>query len=106
MILSDATPRFDLGGGLVLCWETITPERANQLLAANTKNRPPKKDRIEKYALLMQRGEWRPSVAVILIDVHGVLRNGQHRLMACVKAGVAFRSLVAFGYDDKRHVIR
>jgi hypothetical protein len=50
---------------------------------------------VEKYARMMAAGEWRETGEPIIFSTDGRLFNGQHRLLACIKAGVAFSTAVA-----------
>ena len=77
--------------------ETITPSGAAMMLAANTANRSLSAWTVTKYAKAMQRGEWRCNGEAIIFDVSGKLANGQHRLHACIEAGMAFDTLVVYG---------
>ena len=68
--------------------QTITPERAAQLLAANTTNRPVSKAVVRSFAQAMRRGEWMVTHQGIAFDTRGVLVDGQHRLAAIIEADV------------------
>ena len=68
--------------------QTITPERASQLLAANTTNRPVSKAVVRSFAQAMRRGEWMVTHQGIAFDTRGVLVDGQHRLAAIIEADV------------------
>lgn len=73
--------------------ETITPSTAAQYLQSNVGNRPVANGRVEAYAGEMRAGRWLLTGEPIIFDgVH--LLNGQHRLMACIKANVAFETVV------------
>jgi hypothetical protein len=81
---------------------TITPEMARQWLAdTNRKNRPLSELKWMAYALDMLDGRWKYNGDAIRFGSDGVLLDGQHRLMACVEAGVAFESDVVFGLDPE-----
>ncbi|KMV19641.1 hypothetical protein ACT17_06275 [Mycolicibacterium conceptionense] len=68
--------------------ETITPERAAELLEANTTNRPLSTGTVQTFADAMRRGEWRVTHQGIAVGSDGVLVDGQHRLAAVIEAGV------------------
>ena len=68
--------------------QTITPERAAQLLAANTTNRPVSRAVVRSFAQAMRRGEWMVTHQGIAFDTRGVLVDGQHRLAAIIEADV------------------
>jgi hypothetical protein len=77
--------------------ETITPAIATELLKRNTRNRGLSKGVIERYARDMREGRWQVNGEALIIGVDGGLLNGQHRLYACIAAGVAFQSFVTRG---------
>jgi hypothetical protein len=66
--------------------QTISPQRAGELLGANTSNRPLSKPVVRAFAEAMRRGEWVVTHQGIAFDVNGVLIDGQHRLAAIVEA--------------------
>lgn len=66
--------------------QTITPARAEQLLAANTTNRPLSRPTVRAFAEAMRRGEWLVTHQGIAFDTNGVLVDGQHRLAAIIEA--------------------
>lgn len=77
--------------------ETITPYRAKEMLNVNKGNRNLRKTVVERYASDMRSQNWHPYTGVIVFDAAGSLIDGQHRLSACVEAGVPFTSLVVRG---------
>lgn len=84
----------------------VTPEAAKAALARNEQNRIPKERAIDDYARAMATGAWRLTNQGIGFDSKGILTDGQNRLMACIKAGVPFRTVVATGLEpDSREVI-
>tara|TARA_R110001592_G_scaffold332928_1_gene616567 strand:- start:94 stop:1026 length:933 start_codon:yes stop_codon:yes gene_type:complete len=88
--------------------ETISPQYANTLLKNhNTNNyRKVKEQRVELYASTIKRGEWLPEASTIVIDVNGVLTNGQHRLLAILKSGTAIDMIIVRNADPRsRYVI-
>lgn len=86
---------------LVTEQETITPERARELLATNVENnRPLKTHRIEQYAASMSQGAWALTSDTIKIDRFGRLIDGQHRLYACIQANRPFTTSIAYGVDE------
>lgn len=78
----------------------ITPDFATELLNGNTKNRHPKKNHIAALARDMRAGRWQLNGDAIRLNGDGTLLDGQHRLMACVEAGVPFRTLVIMGLPN------
>lgn len=85
--------------GVTSAVETITPERAADLLKANTHNRQVRVKMVRLYADEMRRGAWRLNGESIKIAKTGVLLDGQHRLEAVVRSGVTIQSLVTRGLD-------
>ena len=80
--------------------EQIYPETA-ELYLANMDN--PRKLRdmvVDRYARDMANGAWHVGTSAISFDADGVLRDGQHRLTACVKAGVPFETVVYRGIGE------
>lgn len=86
---------------------TITPNLAHSLLAAdeearkgtNEKNRRQDVGIIRQYEAAMKNGEWALNGEPIIISNNNLILDGQHRLVACVKAGVSFPSLMVWGID-------
>jgi len=76
---------------------TITPQKAAEMLASNSANRPPKGAAIKRYAEDMREGRWVTNGEAIIIRDDGVLLNGQNRLLACIEADVSFETLVVTG---------
>jgi hypothetical protein len=68
--------------------QTITPDKAAQMLEANTRNRPLSKQTVHTFAEAMRRGEWMVTHQGVAFDLHGVLVDGQHRLAAVVEADI------------------
>lgn len=77
--------------------ETITPEIAREYLKFNVTNRPLRQKTVCKYAKQMKNGEFMLNGEAIVFSDGGSLLNGQHRLNACVQAGVSFQSVVVRG---------
>jgi len=67
---------------------TITPELAQRLLEANTRNRSLNKAAVARYANMMTRNEWRIGSDAICVGTDGTLLNGQHRLNAVILSGI------------------
>jgi hypothetical protein len=66
----------------------ITPDKAAEMLAANTTNRPLSKATVRAFAEAMRRGDWLVTHQGIAFDTRGVLVDGQHRLAAIIEADV------------------
>lgn len=80
--------------GEIVTIETITPEIAKLLLENNINNRTIKDRTVQRYARDMEKGSWKFNGDAIRIYSDGNLCDGQHRLMACLKANKAFETLV------------
>ena len=79
----------------------ITPAKAVELLQANVKNRNPKVMVVTKYAKDMANGKWKnDTFELIKISKTGIILDGQHRLMALVKANVNIYFHIVEGLDD------
>ena len=76
--------------------ETITPERARELLKNNTRNRKVRESHVEYLANEMAQGRWVVSPAAIALSPDGVLVDGQHRLIAALQAGATIQQWVAY----------
>ena len=79
--------------------ETITPQIAETYLATNDNVRKVTWGVVAKYAEDMKNGRWKLSSETIAFDEHGCLKDGQHRLHACVKSGCSFQTLVVRGLE-------
>lgn len=81
----------------------ITPEMAEVMLekAPPGTNRALKRWLVSDYAHQMRSGHWLLSGQTIIFASDGTLNDGQHRLNACIAAGVTFLSDVRFGIDRK-----
>ena len=77
--------------------ELITPELAREWLQLNTRNRPLSKAFVQQLAQQIERGEWQLTHQGIAFDEHGMLIDGQHRLAAIAKTGIAVECVVTRG---------
>lgn len=79
---------------------TITPQAAEYLLEHhNPINRPLRPGVAERYGREMKAGGWMINNEGMGFDRSGALVDGQHRLYACVDAGVPFDTLIVVGLD-------
>ena len=79
---------------------TITPEQAKYLLEHHMpKNRPRSPHRRAIIVRALKNGHWKFNGECIIFDRLGWLKNGQHRLSACVETGIALDTNVAFGVE-------
>lgn len=67
--------------------ESVTPEYAKLLLEThNTNNyRKLKDSTVNEYVNIMKSGDWKSEACTIVVDINGVLVDGQHRLTAISK---------------------
>ena len=79
---------------------TITPQEAEKLLRRNSVNRSLNKMTVDRYASDMVSGEWKLNGEAIITNGNGELKDGQHRLTACVKAAVPFDTLFVTGVPN------
>jgi hypothetical protein len=77
----------------------VTPAQAAEWLTHNTHNRMIYPLTVDRYARDMKSGAWTLTNQGIGFDTNGTLTDGQHRLLACVKADVPFISWVIFNLD-------
>lgn len=90
----------------VASYETITPEKAAELLQLNKRNRTFIASRLATYTEAMLKGEWRVTHQGISIGADGELYDGQHRLMAVVQSKVTVMMFVTRGLPaNAREVI-
>lgn len=78
-------------------YELVTPEMAAELLKRNTNNRDQRTTRINRLAQKLIAGRWTVTHQGVAIGADGTLYDGQHRLEAIVKSGVAVWMLVVRG---------
>src|SRR5947208_280008 len=74
--------------------QKITPDKAEEMLAANTANRPVSKSTVRAFAEAMRRGDWLVTHQGIAFDTNGVLVDGQHRLAAVIEAEIPVEMMV------------
>lgn len=82
---------------------TITPEMATDWLNkfAYGGQRPLSDATVVKYAKDMKNGEWTVDGQAIAFGSNNKILNGQHRLWACIEAGVAFTTTVVRGVNPE-----
>lgn len=112
----NGTPRSETGPAEISAGMTeITPEMAREWIrrhqaavsaerTANSgkarDNRPLRFDSgVEKYARDMKAGKWHRNGESVKIARNNMVIDGQHRLHACVQAGVPFWSVVVTGVE-------
>ncbi len=77
----------------------ITPGLAEEMLTYNQSNRPKRPGHITKLSRMMQKGFPQIFEPLVFSDA-AKLRQGQHRLFACVDSDCTFIAWVAFGDLD------
>lgn len=80
--------------------ERVTPAVAQAWLELNLSNRNIRKDQVNRYARDMLAGNWAVTGEAIKFGQSGQLIDGQHRLLAIVKAGVTVDVFVVTGLPD------
>lgn len=70
-----------------VAWEVMTRERVDELLAMNTRNRPPSFWTIAAYIRDLIAGRWILTHQGIAVSSDGVLIDGQQRLLAIKESG-------------------
>jgi hypothetical protein len=85
--------------------EVVTPEKAAQYLShCNRRNRPVRPLTVARYAADMDSGIWQLTGEPIIFGSDGILMDGQHRLHAVVKSGIAQRFLVVRGASPETFI--
>lgn len=79
----------------------ITPALAAEWLTKAGPNRRVRPHMVDKYAKDVASGRWRLNGEAIVMSKSGKIIDGQHRLLAIVKAGVPIECFVASGIDDE-----
>lgn len=77
----------------------ITPEMAAVMLTWNDRNRSITQSSVDRYARMMSAGRWHFTGQPIIFSAKRLI-DGQHRLAAIVKAGIAIDALIVFGAPD------
>ncbi len=88
-------------GEMKVCVIDITPRKAGELLTLNTNNRNLRSNRIKTYALDMASGNWKQNGMPIIIGNDGELKDGQHRLKACMKSGKTLKNTIVIYLPKK-----
>ena len=79
---------------------TMTQQLAKDYLSRNTQNRKVKERTLRFYKNQMTSGKWKENGEAIIIDTNGVIKDGQHRLMAVAQTGYAYRVPVISGINE------
>lgn len=81
--------------------ETITPAYAEAILEGNTANRNVRKNHVDYFVRVIQEGGFATTHQGVAIASDGTLLDGQHRLLAIVKAGIPVRMSVTRGMEKE-----
>lgn len=85
--------------------ETITPQMAEEYLKKNQDNyRNISKSVVDAYAEDMKNGKWETNGETISFYENGILFDGQHRLNAVLKSGVAVQFIVVRGIPNETKI--
>lgn len=95
-LLDTELKEFESQEGITSVVECISPEIAKRYLYTQKKNRHPTETRIRDYSDRMLRGEWHVSQPIQFTS-DGDLFDGQHRLMAVIRANISVDFLVVRG---------
>jgi len=83
-------------------FELITPTQAKKLLSMNKKNRLIRERKVNLFAYDMANGRWKEETGdPIRISNTNKLLDGQHRLLALIKANVSLRFTIITGLNDE-----
>jgi hypothetical protein len=89
---SETRDAIRFGAGIPLITDTtelITPEKAQEMLRKNKKNRPVKWKKVREYEDEMAAGNWVLHAQGIVLDNKDNILTGQNRLIAITRCGVA-----------------
>ena len=89
-------------GEMKVCVMNITPKKANEFLCLNQNNRNLRRTRVDMYSRDMSQGNWKSNGVPIVIGNDGELKDGQHRLQACVKSGVTLKNTLVVYLPQKQ----
>lgn len=80
---------------------TFTPELAEHILKTrNGANRKPNARKVDEYVHAMKTKRWPVTGSTVVFGKTGYLMDGQHRLLACVRAKMPLTTFVAFNIND------
>lgn len=89
-------------GEMKVCVMNITPKMANEFLCHNSNNRNIRRTRVDMYSRDMSCGNWKSNGIPIVIGNDGELKDGQHRLQACVKSGITLKNALVVYLPQKQ----
>ena len=82
----------------------VTPEIATEWLERNYCNRPILEPQVEDYVRAMHNGNWVNNGDTVKFSKTGELIDGQHRLTAIKKSGIAQFLLITTGLEKTTHI--
>lgn len=77
----------------------MTPKLAANLLKKNKRNRKISEKKVDEYANAMSIGQWRENGESIIIDKQDQFKDGQHRLLAVIKANYTCNMVLVTGVE-------
>lgn len=89
-------------GEMKVTVQDITPKKARELLAFNDNNRTLRTHRVKTYTSDMLAGNWKNNGVPIIIGDDGQLRDGQHRLKACVQSNKTLKNTIIVHLPQKQ----
>jgi|TARA_R110000823_G_C15784921_1_gene485534 hypothetical protein len=75
---------------------TLTPKLAKEYLFQNSTNRTLNKKLVSFYSTQMKNGQWKENGEPFIVDWDGEIKDGQHRLHACINANYTFNIPVIY----------
>lgn len=75
----------------------VSPEMALEWLSNQADNRKPRRGLVDRIARDITEGRWQLNGQALVFDTRGRLLDGQHRLLAIVRAGKSVECLVVRG---------
>lgn len=82
--------------------EDLTPNKAEKYLKSNTQNRKLNQKRVDVYKNDMINGRWKQNGIPIIIGDDGILKDGQHRLSACMRSGITLKNQLVIIMPQKQ----
>lgn len=84
----------------------VTPEWATEALRANKMNRTLKEERVRQWCDNLRGGQWKLTHQGICFYADGDICDGQHRLEAVKRTGIAAPMFVTYGFSkDDAHAV-
>lgn len=77
----------------------VTPDVARWLLFLNTDNRPLTEREVRRFRKILQEDRWMNTGEPVIVSSDSVINDGQHRLTAIARSGIAAPMDVRFGID-------